>query len=104
MDKIQSSNNNSSVYIDTKYVLTMTKDFSVFTHLYPAGDTPSDCIRAGKFYEESTLLKFKNFIKPFQNMYHLFVVLIKYHSSKIRILNLLYQRWLNCAYNMAAYQ
>jgi FkbM family methyltransferase len=40
----------------------MTRDFSVFTHLYSPGDTPSDCIRAGRFYEESTLLKFKPLI------------------------------------------
>jgi len=40
----------------------MIRDFSVFTHLYQRGDTPSDCIRTGKFYEEDTLLKFKPLI------------------------------------------
>lgn len=38
----------------------MIKDNSIFTHLYQQGDTPSDYIRSGKFYEEDIFLRFKS--------------------------------------------
>jgi FkbM family methyltransferase len=38
----------------------MIQDPNAFSRLYDVGDTPSDCIRRGVFYEEDIFLKFKD--------------------------------------------